>query len=272
MKSATIFVALMFTAIAPAQSQRDADGPKNPLAGRPEAIESGKKRFREACAVCHGGDGEGGRGPNLAESESLKQMAEDRLFNTIRRGIPGTNMPAFSMPDNELWEVVAFVRALSTPAFLTPVPGNPELGRISFFGKAGCSSCHMIRGQGGFLGPDLTNVAALRTAAQLRQSMLQPNSRRINGFAGVTVVLAEGTTIEGIARNNTNYSIQVLDAKGKLHLINKADATEITFRKDSVMPQIASSTDFDNLLAFLSKQVVRPDARPGKRRHFGEDR
>jgi cytochrome c oxidase cbb3-type subunit III len=265
MKLSRIFLAVLFAAAALTQS-------KNPLAGRPEAIEAGKRRFREACAVCHGGDGEGGRGPNLAESESLKRMADDQLFNTIRRGIPGTNMPAFTMPDTELWEIVSFVRALSTPAFLTPVPGDAEQGRKLFFGTARCDACHMIRGQGGFLGPDLTNIAALRTAAQLRQSMLQPNTRRLTEFTGVTVVLEDGRRIEGVAKNNTNYSIQVLDAGGKLHLIDKTAAREISFRKDSLMSGKYASTDLENLLAFLSKQVVRPDARPGKERHFGEDR
>ena len=77
----------------------------------------------------------------------------------------------------------------------------------------------MIRGRGGYLGPDLTDIGALRTPLQLRESLLQPSARIVDGFDGVTVTLRDGTAIKGVARNNNNYSIQVLDAKGELRLL-----------------------------------------------------
>jgi len=258
-----------FVAVALAQSNQHISRVKNPLAGRPEAIEGGKKRFREACAVCHGGDGEGGRGPNLAESGHLREMTDDQLFNTIHSGIPGTNMPSFPMTASQIWEVVAFVRALSMPAFLMPVHGDAESGRKLFFGESGCGACHMIAGHGGFLGPDLTNIGALRTVAQLRQSILEPNMRRLFGFAGVTVLLKDRSKIEGVAKNISNYSIQVLDAEGKLHLLDRSDVTQIDFQKESLMSANYKRTlpphGLDNILAFLSKQSVRSNARPDDR-------
>ena len=47
------------------------------------------------------------------------------------------------------------------------VAGDRDLGKQLFFGKGRCSGCHMIRGQGGLLGPDLSNVGAI---ARLRKS------------------------------------------------------------------------------------------------------
>ncbi len=267
-------VALISMALA--QSHQEARTAKNPLSGRPEAIEAGKGLFREGCAGCHGGNGEGGRGPNLAESESLREKTDDQVFNTIRRGIPGTNMPAFAMPESQIWEVIAFIRALGTPAFLTPASGDAEAGRALFYGEGGCGSCHMIRGRGGFLGPDLTNIAALRTSTQLRDAILQPNARPLSGFEGVTVILKDGTRVEGVAKNNSNYSIQVLDAAGKLHLIDRAQASDVRFRGGSLMSDnyahTLSPTGIENILAFLSKQVVRPDAQPANRRRERENR
>ncbi len=173
-------------------------------------------------------------------------------------------MPPSPMPDKNTWEVAAFVRSLSAPAFETPVEGESEKGRAAFFGNTGCSSCHMIRGMGGFIGPDLTNIGISGTIAQLRESILHPNHRKTEGFAGVTVILKNGTRIQGVAKNNSNYSIQILDARGHLYLLNKSDLTEVEFSHKSLMPdtygQTLSPEDLQNLLAFLSRQMIRPEA------------
>jgi cytochrome c oxidase cbb3-type subunit 3 len=246
-----------------AQSRRNSVEIKNPLAGQVAAIEAGQHRFQEGCAACHGAHAEGGRGPSLTDNRDIKSMTDERLFATIRHGISGTEMPPSPLPDNNIWEVAAFIRSLSTPAFETPVEGDPEKG-WSVFGSAGCGNCHMIRGRGGFLGPDLTNIGFSSTMMQLRESILHPNHRRIDGFAGVTVVLMNGTRIHGVAKNNSNYSIQILDAEGRLHLLNKSGLKEVDLARKSLMPdtygQTLSPEDLKNLVAFLSRQVIRPNA------------
>jgi mono/diheme cytochrome c family protein len=73
------------------------------------------------------------------------------MFTTIRTGVPGTDMPPTNLPDDETWRLVAFVRDLSAPAFESQLPGDLEAGATIFFGKGGCSGCHMIHGRGGFL-------------------------------------------------------------------------------------------------------------------------
>ena len=256
-------------AVCLAQSKRDPSEAKNPFAGKAEAIEAGQKRFREGCAACHGANAEGGRGPNLNESSDLRRMTDEQLFATIRHGIPGTEMPASPMPDNSVWEVAAFVRSLNSPAFLVPVRGNVEAGATIFFGKAQCSSCHMVSGKGGYIGPDLTNIAAMLTEKQLRESILKPSARITPGFIGVTVELKNGTRLEGVAKNNSNYSLQILDASGTLHLLNAQDVKKIEFQKKSIMPdnygQRLSPEELENILSFLSRQVLRPDVKPADR-------
>jgi putative heme-binding domain-containing protein len=125
----------------------------------------------------------------------------------------------------------------------------------------------MILGSGGFLGPDLTNIGESSTLKQLRQSIVDPNARIEDGFGAVTAVLRDGTRIQGVAKNNSNYSVQILDAAGKLHLLNMADVGQIRFGKTSLMPdnygKTLTSHDLENILAFLSQQAVRPDAAAG---------
>jgi len=175
-------------------------------------------------------------------------------------------MPPTNLPDDQIWFVAAFVRDLSAPAYESKLAGNPDAGAEIFFGKGRCSGCHMIRGRGGYPGPDLTDIGALRTVFQLREALLKPSARIADGYEGVTVTLADGSTIRGVAKNNNNYSIQILDSKGELHLIAKDKVRDTLFRKGSLMPEDygkrLTSDEVANVLAFLSRQSVRP---PGER-------
>jgi cytochrome c oxidase cbb3-type subunit 3 len=251
-----------------AQADRDAHAVKNPLSDKSESIDAGKNQFTAACAACHGANGQGGRGPNLTQSARVPRMTDDQLFNTIRRGIPGGGMPAFPLPDNTIWQIVSFLRSLTTPAFLVPVTGDVHAG-AEVYRRERCDSCHMIAGKGGYLGPDLTDVAASLTVKQLRDSIVRPGDRRVDGFRPVTVMLNNGDSITGVAKNYSNYSIDILDAKGALHLLEVSQVKDVQFVSKSLMPntyeQRLSAADLQNLIAFLSRQTVRPDARPDQK-------
>jgi putative heme-binding domain-containing protein len=249
--------------LCPGVHAADEKDVKNPLAGRPEAVTAGKKLFVEGCGGCHGPNGEGGRGPNLSKGDLVRGATDQHLYSAIRNGLPGTDMPPSRLPDEKIWQLVTFVRSLSAPAFEGVLAGKPESGEPVFFGKAGCSGCHTVRGRGGALGPDLSNIGRTRSLAQLRESLLDPDARITEGYRGVTVVTKDGRKIAGVARDNTNYAIQVLDAKGNLHLLAKRDLREVIFRKRSLMPgdyrQRLSSEQTQDLLAFLARQSVRQE-------------
>jgi putative heme-binding domain-containing protein len=258
-----ILLGAVFSGLAFAQADRNAHALKNPLAQQPQAIDAGKSHFAEACAACHGIKAEGGRGPNLVESGRVRRITDEQLFNTIRRGVPGGGMPAFPLPDQTIWQMVSYLRSLSTPAFLIAVAGDQKAG-AEIYRKQRCDSCHMLFGQGGFLGPDLTDVAASLTIKQLRESVVHPSNNPVDGFAGVTVTLKNGERIAGIAKNYSNYTIDVLDAQGALHFVEMSQVRDVQFAEKSIMPDTysksLSATELQNLLAFLSRQAVRPDA------------
>jgi hypothetical protein len=78
--------------------------------------------------------------------------------------------------------------------------------------------------------------------------------------------MQDGAKLSGVARNDDNYSVQILGAKGDLHLLSKADLREVLFQKNSLMPadyaRRLTPDEISNVLAFLSRQSVRP---PGER-------
>src|SRR5690349_824487 len=71
------------------------DQVKNPLEGNAAAIATGAALFRDVCATCHGLDAKGVRGPDLT-ALWVSGATDSRVFQTIRRGVPGTEMPPSS--------------------------------------------------------------------------------------------------------------------------------------------------------------------------------
>jgi cytochrome c oxidase cbb3-type subunit III len=251
---------------------RSGEEKQNPVAGQKPAIEAGARRFREGCAACHGANAEGGRGPRLVQNRDLYRLTDQQIFQIVQKGIPGTGMPPSQMPDDKTWQVVAFIRSLSSPASKAFVEGDASHGRQLFFGPGGCNTCHAIRGEGGLIAPDLSDAGGHLTVGELRQSIEHPSARIETGFRGVTVHLKNGSAIEGVAKNDSNYSIQVLDRKGALHLISKSNVSGIDWSNQSLMPNSVISqlgpSGVDDMMAFLAQQVIRPDAGNTPRRRF----
>src|SRR6266540_4137987 len=124
---------------------------RNPFAGDPKAITDGAVLFRQECMFCHGVAARGGmRGPDLTTGSWSHGGADPDLFETISHGIPGTAMPANRLTENEIWQVITYLRTLQQPP--TVATGDRSRGETLFFGSARCSSCHIVNGRGGRLG------------------------------------------------------------------------------------------------------------------------
>jgi cytochrome c oxidase cbb3-type subunit III len=229
---------------------------RNALPADQASIEAGKQIYMGSCSGCHGATGEGSQGPSLLSGRASR-LPDQTLLNSIKNGLPGTSMPNFPMDDSKVKQVASYVRSLTQPAVNAQVPGDPERGRSLFFGTAKCSTCHMILGEGGHPGPDLSNIAAQRTVHQLSESLRKPSERIADGFRSATAVLKSGRTIEGIAKNSNNYSLQILDKSGKLHLLTSHEIAKLGISDTSMMPPVTDPAEARDLIAFLSQQSTR---------------
>jgi putative heme-binding domain-containing protein len=247
-----------------AQHGRYLSDSKNPAIGDPNAIAAGATLFAGSCAGCHGPDGSGGRGPNLVRRAVWHPLGDEAIFQVIRKGVRGTDMPPTNLTDEQTWSLVAFIHALTGPASEQKLPGDPAAGK-QVYAKAGCSDCHAILGQGGRLGPDLTNVGGSHPLAVIKESVLDPSKDLFYlGNEAATATLKDGRVIEGVARNRDNYSLQIVDRKGALHLIKMSDVKTLALSEKSPMPgdygKRLSKQEIQDLLAFLARQDSRSES------------
>lgn len=229
---------------------------KNPL-DTPADAELGRMTFvtRGGCSYCHANDGTGGRGANLTLGEYRFGGSDAELFETIRNGIAGSDMPPTRGPDQDIWRLVAFVKRLGSQGLGEKAPGDPVAGKIVYDIKGGCARCHTINQQGGVIGPDLTRVGRRRSLKYLEESIVSPEADLPLTYRAVRIVTASGETVTGIRLNEDDISIQLRDMNGRLRAFLKDKIKEIQRDKPSLMPSYRTALgtkEIEDLVAYLS--------------------
>ena len=255
------------------QSKDSDQEARNPLGLDNAAVTAGTELFRSGCGSCHGSKGQGGRGPKLADNSRVREKSDKKLFDIIKFGVAGTVMPPSALAETQVWQLVSFVRSLNANAAEQNVSGDLSAGESLFFGVKKCSQCHMIRGRGGLIGPDLSNIGDNRSVEKMTEAIKDPNLVIELGFSAVTVIAGDGRRISGVAKNNSNFSIQILDATGTYHLLLKKNLVEVIHHQNSLMPSIdLSESELQNLLAFLSRQSLGMPAERSKIFEHGKEK
>jgi putative heme-binding domain-containing protein len=222
----------------------------------PEDVAAGGRLFHSHCAVCHGLDGSGprGAGADLTKGQFRRGDSDAALRETIRDGIPGTEMPAIFFEGKQLWQIVAYVRTLSSGPGAPSGTGDAGRGK-ALFSKGGCSQCHKINDTGNRLGPNLSDIGARRSAKYLRTAVLRPNDTVLPQHRILKVVTKRGDQIAGTRLNEDSYSFQIRDGNGRLVSLLKSDVKEYELVKTSSMPayeERLSAAEVDDLVAYLS--------------------
>jgi cytochrome c oxidase cbb3-type subunit III len=91
--------------------------PKNPYANDPVALQDGRRLFDwYNCSGCHGGHAGGGMGPSLRDPVWIYGNRDDQIFDSIAHG-RAEGMPAWGtrIPENQIWELVAYIKSMGTP-------------------------------------------------------------------------------------------------------------------------------------------------------------
>lgn len=231
------------------------------------ALAAGQKLFLAHCSICHGPNGEGGKGPTLAQPSLPRATDDVVLQRIIKSGLSGTEMPGSRLFPDQIKTVAAFVRSLGRRP-PEPVPGDPARGARLYASKGACAQCHTLSGRGGAIGPDLGGIGFRRSPAFLRLALTEPAADVPRSFSAwrsdvslpvnflfVRVVPKTGEPVAGVRVNEDTFSIQVRDLAGRVHSFFFSELAEV--HRDwgaTPMPpygSVFSAAELDDVVAFL---------------------
>lgn len=145
--------------------------------------------------------------------------------------------------------------------------GDPKLGRVVFenLQTAACSRCHVVAGQGGHVGPDLTLAGSQFSRAQLIESVLYPSRAVREGYQQIIVETRDDESIAGALKADTGDGLTLVDASGRTNFVPRASIADRRTSALSLMPEGIQAgltlEEFAGLIAYLeSLRAAAPRA------------
>ena len=220
-------------------------------------VRMGERVFRAQCGRCHGRDGRGNDetgAPDLTTGQFSRVSSDAGMFDVIRDGIDGTAMIGISprASDQSVWQIVSYINSLNLDPADYDLPGDAGRGEQVYAGAA-CSTCHMVRGQGGRTGPDLSTVGSRLDPDEIATSLSDPDAEVAPRWWTMRINRADGATIEGLRMNEDTFTVRIMDNDENLWSFMKSEVRSLEQIKTSTMPAAEglNASEMDDLVAYL---------------------
>ena len=267
--SLSLWMGTFHTSISAAQQKISSE------ADSKATLAAGGSIFNSTCAGCHGLDGRGSdKAVNISGNSKVRYLSNAQIADIISNGIPGTGMPAFhSLSERQIRAVVGYLRSLQGRLEARTLPGDAKRGKEIFFGKGECSGCHTISGEGGFFGPELSTYGSSLSASAIRDEILRPRRTPLEGYRSAVLTTLDGDRLEGIIRNEDNFSVQFQTRDGSFHFLQKSELRNLEHLDTSLMPtnynERLSPGELNDLVSYLMNAA--PDPSRARTSHKKED-
>lgn len=124
----------------------------------------------------------------------------------------------------------------------------------SLAGAAQCAKCHMVRGVGGQVGPDLSMIGKKASRENLYESLLTPSKAIADQYIQHAVTTTAELTVSGLLVNDAPESITLRDANGRDTTVARKDIDgPVRKLKTSIMPEdIVAALNEDELVDLVA--------------------
>jgi putative heme-binding domain-containing protein len=134
--------------------------------------------------------------------------------------------------------------------------GSVAAGRELFFGnKAACATCHTVQNHGGRVGPDLSNIGAIRSGTDMLESIAFPSASFVRGYEPYIVKTKDGEVLDGIIARETADAIYLYNVQRIETRIARANIADVQPSAVSLMPEgfdsQLSRQELADVMAFL---------------------
>ena len=239
-------------AAAPAAAQETEE---NPFAAAID-VRMGERMFRAQCGRCHGRDAMGNDetgAPDLTTGQFSRASTDAGMFGVIRNGIDNTAMIGISSraSDQAVWQIVSYINSLNFDPSDYNLPGDAARG-AQVYEVQNCAQCHMVEGEGGRLGPDLTDIGGRMAPDEIQTALTDPSADVAPRWWTMRIVREDGSRVEGLRMDEDTFSVRIMDNDERLWHFLKSQARSVERVTDSTMPAVSvSGSEFDDLVAYV---------------------
>src|SRR5262245_10794304 len=147
--------------------------------------------------------------------------------------------------------------------------GDPKRGKAIYLPAAAqCATCHKVDGQGGEVGPDLSQIGGKFDRTHLIESILVPSAEIPQGYHATVIETRSGRIVTGIVKSESSTTLTLLDGDGKTITVPPGDIEHREVSKVSLMPEGLADqmtpAEFTDLIAYLATLHTRREATPGE--------
>lgn len=220
----------------------------------------GKAEFERICSNCH-------TTAMVARLKNTSDGWKSIVDDMVSRGAQGSQ--------DDLDKVVLYLstnfgpsKSAATPSAQGATPSTqaqtvPAIALSSsvisnakrVIAQNGCAGCHRIGDEGSYTGPSLDDVGTRRKPDEIRATIASPQPKVQPENRQVRLVQLDGKTIVGRILNQDGYSVQMVDATGRLATYSKSGLREFTIIDTNPMPSFGgkiAGPDLDDLVHYLS--------------------
>jgi putative membrane-bound dehydrogenase-like protein len=178
---------------------------------------------------------------NLLARHKEKKLPETLVAST------GRLLRSSPYPDLQNQALIAFPPIKLDPMKLPPISvmakrtGDVLKGKKileeSLKANTQCLKCHMVKGVGGQVGPDLSMIGKKASRENMIESILYPNKAIADQYITHIVTNDKGVTVQGLLVEETGDTVILRDAEGRDIRIAKASIESRGKSMKSLMPE-----------------------------------
>lgn len=115
--------------------------------------------------------------------------------------------------------------------------GDVGNGEKLFKTTGTCANCHLVKGQGKSVGPDLSEIGSKLTREALIISIVDPSSGISHNYESYSALTDAGEVVVGLLVSQTENQVTLKDAQGIERVLKKADLEQFKKQEKSLMPE-----------------------------------